>query len=64
MVLLNKNFDATKSTEAPREAVPAALSAPGSRARNERGALTVRSFKRIGKMRWQRTPGGTLRSES
>ncbi len=64
MVLLDENFDATEIYEAPREAVIAALSAPGSRARNERGALSVRSFKRIGKMRWQRTPGGTLRSES
>jgi uncharacterized protein DUF6998 len=55
MVLLDEDFEATEIYEAPREAVLAALAAPGSKARNERGALGVRKFKAIGKLRWQRT---------
>ncbi|MGZ7090733.1 MAG: hypothetical protein ACXVKH_14790, partial [Candidatus Angelobacter sp.] len=39
MVLLNENFDAMEIHVAERDAVLAALSAPGSRSRNERGAL-------------------------
>ena len=54
MVLLDENFDATAIYEADRNAVLAALSLPGSRARNERGALGVRKFKTIGKLRWAR----------
>lgn len=55
MVLLDENFDATEIYEADRSAVLAALSAPGSRARNERGALAVRKFKTIGKLRWAKS---------
>ena len=54
MVLLDENFDAIAIYEADRNAVLAALSVPGSRARNERGALGVRKFKTIGKLRWAR----------
>jgi hypothetical protein len=54
MVLLDENFDAAEIYEASREEVLTALSAPGSKARNERGALSIRSFKRIGKLRWKR----------
>jgi hypothetical protein len=54
MVLLDENFEATEIHEAQRAAVLAALSAPGSKARNERGALGVRKFKTIGKLRWRR----------
>ena len=60
MVLLDENFDATEIYEASREAVLAALSAPGSRARNDRGAMSVRSFKRIGKLRWARSASNSL----
>jgi hypothetical protein len=52
LVLLNENFDATAIYEADRPAVIAALSAPGSRARNERWALSVAKFRSIGKLRW------------
>jgi hypothetical protein len=52
MVLLDQNFDATEIWEAERSDLEAALMAPGSRARNERGALDVRRFKRIGALRW------------
>ena len=52
MVLLNQNFDAIQIYEAQRKDVIAALTAPGSKARNERGALAVSKFKSIGKLRW------------
>jgi hypothetical protein len=53
LVLLDENFEATAIYEAKRAAVLQALSAPGSRARNERGQLAVSKFKAIGKLRWQ-----------
>lgn len=52
MVLLDENFDATAIYEADRAAVLVALLHPGSRARNERGALAVSQFKAIGRCRW------------
>jgi hypothetical protein len=55
MVLLDENLDAQEIHEAEREAVVAALLAPGSKARNERGALTVSKFKSIGRLRWRRS---------
>lgn len=54
LVLLDENFDATAIYEADRSAVVAALTAPGSKARNERGALAVSKFRAIGKERWRR----------
>jgi hypothetical protein len=54
MVLLDENFDALEIHEAERTAVLAALAAPGSKSRNERGALGVSKFKSIGKLRWRR----------
>ena len=53
MVLLNENFDAVEIHVAERVAVLAALSAPGSRSRNEHGALGVNKFKAIGRLVWQ-----------
>jgi hypothetical protein len=52
LVLLNENFDATAIYEADREPVLAALAHPGSKARNERGALGVSKFKSIARRRW------------
>jgi hypothetical protein len=52
LVLLNENFDATAIYEATRKAVSDALHAPGSRSRNERGALGVSKFKAIGRRVW------------
>jgi len=57
LVLLDANFDATDIYEADRASIIIALEAPGSKARNERGALGVAKFKSIGKSRWKR-PGG------
>jgi hypothetical protein len=57
MVLMNGDFEAVEIYEASREAVEAALTAPGSRARNERGALGVAKFKSIGHRVWAATAG-------
>jgi hypothetical protein len=54
LVLLDKNLEAFEIHEAMRVDILAALSAPGSKARNERGALAISKFKSIGKKRWQR----------
>ena len=55
MVLLDQEFEATEIYEAQRQDILVALSVPGSKARNERGALGVNKFKSIGKLRWQRS---------
>lgn len=52
LVLLDGNLDATAIYEAQRAPVINALIAPGSKARNERGALAVSKFKSIAKLRW------------
>jgi hypothetical protein len=52
LVLLDENFDAFAIHEADRAPVIAALTAPGSRSRNERGALGVSKFKSIGRRVW------------
>lgn len=52
LVLLDGNFEATAIYEADREAVLNAIAVPGSKARNERGALPISKFKSIGKRRW------------
>jgi hypothetical protein len=54
MVLLDEDLNATGIHEADREPVVAALTAPGSKARNERGALAVSKFKSIGREVWRR----------
>lgn len=54
LVLLDGDFEATAIYEASREAVIAALTKPGSKSRNERGALGIAKFKSIGAVRWQR----------
>jgi hypothetical protein len=54
MVLLDENFEAKEIYEAERAGLLKALSAPGSKARNERGALAVNKFKSIAKLRWRR----------
>jgi hypothetical protein len=54
LVLLDENFEAFEIHEAQRADVLAALSAPGSKARNERCALAVSKFKAIAALRWKR----------
>ena len=48
MALLDYEFNATEIYEAQRENVEVALKAPGPKARNVRGALSVSKFKSIG----------------
>ncbi len=52
LVLLDTSFRATGIWQAERNDIEAALTAPGSRARNERGALAVSKFKSIGCKVW------------
>jgi len=52
LVLLDENYDATEILEAGRRAITRALTAPGSRSRNERGALGVAKFRSIGRRVW------------
>lgn len=54
MVLLDRHFNATEIYEAKRRSVTSALKKPGSKARNERGALSVSKFRAIGHLRWKR----------
>lgn len=52
LVLLDEDLEPIEIFEADRASVTEALRAPGSRARNERGALGISKFKSIGKMIW------------
>jgi hypothetical protein len=52
LVILNMDFQATGIWQAERDAVTAAIILPGSKARNERGALAVSKFKNIGRKIW------------
>ncbi len=54
LVLLDESFNALAIYEADREAVISALTAPGSKSRNERGALGIGKFKSISRLRWKR----------
>jgi len=55
LVLLDLEYRATEIIEADRETVLQLLEVPGSKARNERGVLSVAKFKQIGKLRWSRS---------
>ncbi len=55
LVLLDEEYEATAIYEARRSAVVKALLAPGSKSRNERGALGVAKFKAIGRQIWPAT---------
>ncbi len=52
LVLMNGKFETQSIYEADRTPIVLAITAPGSRARNERGALAVSKFKAIGKQVW------------
>jgi len=54
LVILDSNFSPVRIYEAPRVKVEEALTAPGSRARNERGALAVSRFVSIAELVWSR----------
>jgi hypothetical protein len=52
LVLMDEGFALLEIWEASRDAVSEALDQPGSKARNERGAMAVSKFKQIGKRIW------------
>jgi len=52
LVLMNEFFNVIEIWAAHRPEVESALFAPGSKARNERGALSVNKFKQIGHRVW------------
>ncbi len=52
VLLHNATLDPVEIWEAPFPAVVARLAEPGSIARNERGALAVSDFKRLGRRVW------------
>lgn len=55
LVLLDERFQPLEIWKAGRPEITAAIQAPGSRARNERGALAVSKFKSIGVQVWPLT---------
>jgi hypothetical protein len=55
LVLVDENFDAYEIHEAEREAVISAITAPGSKSRNERWSLALNQFTRVGSLRWERS---------
>ena len=52
LVLMDEEFEPQQIFEAERPEITAALEEPGSKARNERGALAVSKFKSIGRRVW------------
>jgi hypothetical protein len=62
LVLMNEYFEVTKIFQAERRAIVRALQTPGSKARNERGTLSVSKFKRIGKVVWEPKSHSTIPS--
>lgn len=52
LVLLDEDFEPTAIYEADRPALTDALQRPGSKARNERGQLSVSQFKVVGRRIW------------
>lgn len=54
LVLMDEDLEVLSMYEAARQEIKSALLAPGSKARNERGALAVSKFKAIGHEVWSR----------
>lgn len=52
LVLLNADLDTISIHRAERDVIEEALSAPGSKSRNERGQLGIAKFKSIGRQVW------------
>lgn len=57
LVLLDEKFESLPIFEADRGALEAALTKPGSKASNERGALSVRKFRSMGTQIWSAANG-------
>lgn len=56
LVLMDELFEPVSIYEAARPAIKAALLKPGSKARNERGALAITTFRSIGRQVWPTEP--------
>jgi Family of unknown function (DUF6998) len=54
LILMDEDFEPIEILEATRRKVHRALIQPGSKARNERGALAVSKFKSVGQLVWSR----------
>ena len=54
LVLLDQDFEPTEIYQADRKSLVDELTKPGSKARNERGALSITKFKSIGKLLWSK----------
>ncbi|CAM5220344.1 hypothetical protein CDEF62S_00628 [Castellaniella defragrans] len=52
LVLMDQAYTTHAIYEADRQAITEALQRPGSKARNERGTLTIKKFKSIGQQVW------------
>ena len=52
LVLMNEDYEAVEIWEASRNKVETRLTAPGSKARNDRGSLDISQFKSISKRIW------------
>lgn len=52
LVLMDEKFEAVSMYRAERPAIEEILARPGSRARNERGAMAIVQFTRIGRKVW------------
>ncbi|MFC1932279.1 DUF6998 domain-containing protein [Chloroflexota bacterium] len=53
LILLSRDFEPFSIYEAKRAAIKRELIRPGSKARNERGALSISKFKSIASLVWQ-----------
>lgn len=53
LVVMDEDFEPLVMYEADRTALEAALTAPGSKSRNERGQLGLSKFKQIGRIVWK-----------
>ncbi|MBI4395091.1 MAG: hypothetical protein HY583_02725 [Candidatus Omnitrophica bacterium] len=54
-VVLDENFEVFAIYEAQRKDIEPAITKPGSKSRNERGALAAQQFKSISALRWSKT---------
>ncbi len=54
LVLMDADFEPTEIYEGQRREIIEALTNPGSKSRNERGALSISKFKSIGSLVWTR----------
>ena len=52
LILMDQDFEALAIYEAERESIEKELLRPGSKARNERGAMAVSKFQAIGTLVW------------